>query len=118
MKRSAAEIILEYGPFPGVDRVGGVTYDGQRVWIAAGDRLNAVDPESGKLSAMGHVSCGGKTPRNFAIDPTGKWLLAANQNSNNICVFRIDPSSGKLEATGEEIKVSHPVCVKFYTPGK
>jgi 6-phosphogluconolactonase len=78
----------------------------------------AVDPESGKLSSLGHVSCGGKTPRNFAIDPTGKWLLAANQNSNNICVFRIDPTSGKLEATGEEIKVSHPVCVKFYTPGK
>src|SRR5262249_60464685 len=43
MKRSTAEIVREYGPFPGVDRVNGVTYDGQQVWIAAGDKLNAID---------------------------------------------------------------------------
>src|ERR1700693_2042777 len=48
MKRAAAEIIREYGPFPGVDSVGGVTYDGQQVWFAAGDKLNALDPASGK----------------------------------------------------------------------
>src|SRR5437660_12786555 len=47
MKRSAAEIIREYGPFPGVDRVNGVTFDGQHVWLASGDRLNAFDPASG-----------------------------------------------------------------------
>ena len=47
MKRSAAEILREYGPFPGVDHVHGVTYDGQRVWFAAGDKLNAFDPASG-----------------------------------------------------------------------
>ena len=49
MKRSAAEIIREYGPFPGADRVNGVTFDGQRVWFAAGDTLNAFDPESGNV---------------------------------------------------------------------
>src|SRR3984885_6657373 len=48
MNRSAAEIVGEYGPFPGVDRVNGVTYDGQHVWIAAGDKLNAFDPASGQ----------------------------------------------------------------------
>ena len=48
MKRSAAEIVREYGPFAGVDRVNGVTYDGQHVWFAAGDRLHALDPESGQ----------------------------------------------------------------------
>jgi hypothetical protein len=48
MNRSAAEIVREYGPFPGVDRVHGVTYDGQYVWFAAGDTLNAFDPASGK----------------------------------------------------------------------
>src|ERR671921_762305 len=47
MKRSAAEILHEYGPFPGVDRVHGVTFDGRHVWFASGDRLSAFDPESG-----------------------------------------------------------------------
>ena len=48
MHRSAAEIVREYGPFPGVDQVNGVTYDGQNVWFAAGDTLNALDPATGK----------------------------------------------------------------------
>ncbi|BAR54690.1 hypothetical protein NK6_1506 [Bradyrhizobium diazoefficiens] len=50
MKRSAAEIVREYGPFPGVEAVHGVTYDGTHVWFASGDKLNAVDPASGKLT--------------------------------------------------------------------
>ena len=45
MKRSAAEILREYGPFPGADRVNGVTFDGQHVWFASGDKLNAFDRE-------------------------------------------------------------------------
>src|SRR4029077_4874318 len=49
MNRSGAEIVREYGPFPGVDHVHGVTYDGQQVWFAAGDKLIAFDPASGKL---------------------------------------------------------------------
>jgi hypothetical protein len=48
MQRSAADILREYGPFPGVDHVHGVTYDGQHAWFAAGDTLNAFDPASGK----------------------------------------------------------------------
>jgi len=47
MNRSNAEIVREYGPFPGADRVNGVTYDGQHVWFASGDKLNAFDPSSG-----------------------------------------------------------------------
>ena len=48
MKRAAATIVREYGPFPGVANVAGVSYDGSNVWIAAGDTLNAIDPASGK----------------------------------------------------------------------
>ena len=59
MIRSAAEIIREYGPFPGVGQVHGVTFDGQHVWFASGDRLNAFDPASGKmvrtLDVAGHA---------------------------------------------------------------
>ena len=49
MNRSNAEIVQEYGPFPGADRVNGVTYDGQQVWFASGDKLNAFDPSSGNM---------------------------------------------------------------------
>jgi glutamine cyclotransferase len=49
MKRSTAEVIREYGPYPGVEQVHGVTHDGQQVWFASGDKLNAIDPETGKI---------------------------------------------------------------------
>ena len=48
MRQSKAEIVREYGPFPGVDHVHGVTYDGEHVWFAAGGTLNAFDPQSGE----------------------------------------------------------------------
>src|SRR3546814_20519738 len=48
MKQTPAEVLREYGPFPGVDQVAGVTFDGQHVWLAAGDKLNALDPASGE----------------------------------------------------------------------
>ena len=49
MIRSTAEIIREYGPFPGIDHVHGVSFDGQHVWFASGDRMNAFDPASGTM---------------------------------------------------------------------
>ena len=49
MKRSTAQIVQEYGPFPGADRVHGVSYDGQCVWFASGDKLNAFDPSGGEM---------------------------------------------------------------------
>jgi glutamine cyclotransferase len=49
MKSAVAEIIREYGPFPDVQQVAGVTFDGNHVWFASGDRINALDPESGKI---------------------------------------------------------------------
>src|SRR6266852_5880470 len=52
MKHTTAEILREYGPFPGVDHVHGVTFDGQHVWFAAGETLNAFDPASGKTQQV------------------------------------------------------------------
>jgi 6-phosphogluconolactonase len=72
-----------------------------------------VDAQTGKLTPTGHESTGGKTPRNFNIDPTGTWLLAANQNSGTVVVFRIDPTTGKLTPTGTMARIASPVCVKF-----
>jgi 6-phosphogluconolactonase len=65
------------------------------------------------LSVVGHESTRGKTPRNFGIDLTGKYLLAANQGSGTIVQFRIDAETGKLTATGNELEIPAPVCVKF-----
>jgi 6-phosphogluconolactonase len=59
------------------------------------------------------VATGGKTPRNSALDPSGSWLLAANQNSDDIVVFRIDRKSGRLTPTGQVVQLSAPVCVVF-----
>jgi 6-phosphogluconolactonase len=72
-----------------------------------------VDPQTGKLTLIGHQPVKGTTPRNFVIDPTGKFLLVANQDSGNVVTFRIDPETGKLEDTGFEINIPSPVCLKF-----
>ena len=73
----------------------------------------SIDPKSGKLTFVDRPSVMGKTPRNFAIDPTGNFLLVANQDSDNIVIFKRDMTTGKLTATGKEIAVSMPVCLKF-----
>jgi 6-phosphogluconolactonase len=73
----------------------------------------SVDGTKGTLKETGRVSTKGRTPRNFAIDPTGAYLLAANEDSGNIVVFRIDPATGALTATGDEEKVAAPVSIAF-----
>jgi 6-phosphogluconolactonase len=55
----------------------------------------------------------GKTPRGFGIDPSGQWLVAGNQDSDNIVVFKIDQKTGKLQSTGKTVEVGKPVCVEF-----
>ncbi len=67
----------------------------------------------GKLSPIGHESTRGMTPRNFAIDPSGMFLLVANQKSDNIVVFRLDQKTGRLNSTGQVVPVPSPVCLKF-----
>ncbi|MFN2273010.1 MAG: lactonase family protein, partial [Anaerolineae bacterium] len=70
------------------------------------------DQRDGTLTLIGHESTRGKTPRNFVIDPTGEFLLAANQDSDNVVTFRINADSGELAATGHSVEVPTPVCVK------
>jgi glutamine cyclotransferase len=89
MKRSAAEIVREYGPFPGVDGVHGVTYDGQRVWFAAGDTLNALDPASGMTVRSIAVAAHAGT----AFDGRHLFQLAEDR------IQKIDPESGRVVAT-------------------
>lgn len=73
----------------------------------------AIDPAKGTLTPIEITPTQGKTPRSFAIDPTGTLLFAANQQSNNVVIFHIDPATGKLTPTGKVLDVASPVCVKF-----
>jgi 6-phosphogluconolactonase len=72
-----------------------------------------VDQQSGKLTLIGHQPVKGKTPRYFVIDPSGKFLLVANQDTGNVVTFKIDQETGKLEDTGIECSIPSPVCLKF-----
>jgi len=69
--------------------------------------------EKGKVTLVGHQSTLGKTPRNFNFDPTGKLLLVANQQSDEVVIFNIDRQSGLLTDTGKRIKVPNPVCIQW-----
>lgn len=72
-----------------------------------------VDPATGQLTRAQVASTGGRTPRNFAIEPSGQFLFAANQDSDTVVVYRIQPDNGTLSATGENLSVPMPVCVRF-----
>ncbi|MBW7839122.1 MAG: beta-propeller fold lactonase family protein, partial [Chitinophagaceae bacterium] len=76
--------------------------------------IYAIDQQTGQLTGNGFVPCGGTGPRDFNIDPSGKFLIVANQKSNNIVVFRIDKKSGSLTQK-HEIAVPIPVSINFVT---
>jgi 6-phosphogluconolactonase len=72
-----------------------------------------VDALTGKLALIQNVSSGGKAPRGLGIDPSGHWLLAGNQKSDNVVEFPIDPDSGKLQPPKLQLQVGSPVDFKF-----
>src|SRR5215469_6467335 len=89
MKRSNAEIVREYGPFPGADHVHGVSYDGRHVWFASGDKLNAFDPSSGRMLRSIDVAAHAGT----AFDGRHLFQIAESR------IQKIDPQTGRVLAT-------------------
>lgn len=89
MKQSAAEILREYGPFEGIDHVHGLTWDGQQVWFASGEKLNALDPDNGKPVRSIDVAAHAGT----AFD--GKHLFQIAEDR----IQKIDPQTGKVLST-------------------
>ena len=73
----------------------------------------SINPSTGMLVWVDYQSTLGKTPRNFSIDPSGNFLLVANQNSDDIIIFKRDKQTGLLTDTGKSIHVSKPVCLKW-----
>ena len=70
---------------------------------------------SGQIQLIGHEDTRGKTPRNFLVDKKGEYVLVANQDTDNIVVFKRDQKTGKLRYTGNQYKVPAPVCLKMVT---
>jgi glutamine cyclotransferase len=89
MKRWNAEILEEYGPFPGAEQVAGVTFDGKRVWFASGEKLNAIDPESGRPVDSINVAAHAGT----AFD--GRHLFQMTEDR----IQKVDPRTGKVLCT-------------------
>jgi glutamine cyclotransferase len=89
VKRSNAEIVREYGPFPGAEQVNGVTYDGNNVWFASGNKLNAFDPSSGKMLRSIDVAAHAGT----AFDGQHIFQIAEDR------IQKIDPKSGRVLST-------------------
>jgi len=89
MKRSQAQIIREYGPFPGVDAVHGLTYDGRQVWFATGGKLLALDPDSGATTREIEVAANAGT----AFDGTHLYQIADGR------IQKIEPGSGRVVST-------------------
>src|SRR4051812_1817859 len=88
MKNHDAQILREYGPFAGGNSVGGVTYDGERIWFAAG-KLNALDPATGEVTRSIDVACHAGT----AFD--GRYLYQIAEDS----ILKIDPHTGEVLST-------------------
>jgi 6-phosphogluconolactonase len=104
-----------HGPTRGCDTV--ITRDGRFVYFANRDDnfLYAfkANPATGKLTPMKRSNCGGKTPRNFTLDPSERWMLVANQDSNVIGIFKRHPVTGELADEGKSVEADTPMRILF-----
>src|SRR5260221_4803417 len=116
LQRIAAHADTAKGPFRSSDIH--VSADGRFLYVTNREyegslAIFAVDATKGTLRAIGYQAVLGKEPRNFMLDPTGQFLLVANQDSNAVIVFKVDKSTGLLQPTGEKIEVPSPSCLKM-----
>jgi len=103
------------GPTRGCDTV--ISQSGRFVYFANRDNdflyTFKADPETGSLTPVGRSNCGGKTPRNFVLDPSERWMLVANQDSNLISVFARNPETGVLSEEGKSFSALAPMRILF-----
>lgn len=103
------------GPNTGCDTV--ISKDGRFVYFAnRGDDFIysfKADPATGALTPMKRTASGGKTPRNFTLDPTERWMLVANQNSSVVSVFKRNPETGELAGEGKSFAAATPMRILF-----
>lgn len=105
--------------YKGETRACDIAFDRKGQFAYAANRDNnfmasfTVSDSDGKLTMMERTSCGGKTPRHFTLSPNDRWLLVANQDSNNIAVFARDAKTGKLANSGKTFPLENPMCLVF-----
>lgn len=95
-----------------------VTKDGKFLYASNRGGFNTIaiykiNQQSGKLTLVGHQKSLGDFPRNFTIDPSEKFLLVANEKTDNVVIFKRDEKTGKLTDTAKRISVGSPVCLKW-----
>jgi 6-phosphogluconolactonase len=105
--------------FKGETTAAQVTSDSAGRFLYASNRgadtiaVFAIDQAKGTLTKTQDMSCGGKTPRHFALDPSNRWLLAENQDTGNIAIFARNSQTGHLTQTDKQYKIDSPVCAVF-----
>ena len=111
-------VVMRPPEFHGVTTGNDIVIDREARFAYATDRFDdivctfAISPESGTLTLLNRTSSGGKVPRHLALDPSGRWLLVANQGSDNIAVLSRDAQTGQL-AAGKSFSLSRPQCLVF-----
>jgi 6-phosphogluconolactonase len=112
------EVAMRPPDFQGTTAGSDIVIDSEARFAYAIDRFDdivvtfSLSPTDGKLTVLNRMSCGGKVPRHLALDPSGRWLLVANQVSDNIAVMARNPKSGLLTA-GKSYPLSRPQCLLF-----
>jgi 6-phosphogluconolactonase len=112
------EVGMRPADFQGTTGGSDIVIDREARFAYAADRFDdiiatfAISPTDGKLTLLNRISCGGKVPRHLMLDPSGQWLLVANQASDNIAVLGRDGQTGKLSA-GKSFPLSKPQCLVF-----
>jgi 6-phosphogluconolactonase len=112
------EVVMRSPEFQGTTGGSEIVIDSDGRFAYAADRFDdiivtfAISPESGRLTLLNRISCGGKVPRHIALDPSGRWLLVANQVSDNIAVLARDVRTGQL-TEGKSFPLSRPQCLVF-----
>jgi 6-phosphogluconolactonase len=117
--KSLSEVPLRDSAYTGESTGAELAIDHMGRFLYASNRAEdvlvvfAVDPASGALTFGQRVGCGGKSPRDFTLDPSEKWLVVANQDTQNVVVFARDPRTGKLTQGEHSAHVGAPVVVLF-----
>jgi 6-phosphogluconolactonase len=114
------DIAMEDADFKGMNGAADIHVSPDGKFVYASNRGDAhsisiykIDQQTGKLTFSERTSTLGKAPRNFIIDPSGKFLLVANQDSNNIVIFKRNEKTGSLTDTGKRIESENPNCLKL-----
>ena len=113
------EVVIKPADFQGVTGGADIVIDRHAQFAYAIDRFDnlvvtfSLSADGSKLTLLDRIACGGKIPRHLALDPSGRWLLVTNQESDNISVLKVDGKTGRAADAGKSFPLSKPQCLVF-----